>query len=118
MSEFGGLWKHENNQYALVPLKTECGGGIKNGHTRYPSFGGMQKNKTTKKLTCTLPSGRAGWKTCRQSWGFSATENHVVQVVGYKMYNDKWRLTNRKRNTRNAYLRCTINDHVEMLDRK
>ena len=24
MSEFGGLWKHENNQHALVPLKTEC----------------------------------------------------------------------------------------------
>ena len=25
LSEFGGLWKHENNQHALVPLKTECG---------------------------------------------------------------------------------------------
>ena len=22
MSEFGGLWKHENNQHALVPPKT------------------------------------------------------------------------------------------------
>ena len=39
MSEFGGLWKHENNQHALVPAKTECGcpcgGGIENGHIRY-----------------------------------------------------------------------------------
>ena len=47
MSEFGGLWKH-----ALVPLKTECGcpsgGGMKNGHMRYPSYGGTQK-KTRKK---------------------------------------------------------------------
>ena len=46
MSEFGGLWKHENNQHALVPPKTECGcpsaGGIKNGHIRYPSYGGTQ----------------------------------------------------------------------------
>ena len=23
MSEFSGLWKHRNNQHALVPLKTE-----------------------------------------------------------------------------------------------
>ena len=33
MSEFGGLWKHKNNQQALVPPKMECGcpcgGGIK-----------------------------------------------------------------------------------------
>ena len=46
MSEFGGLWKHEHNQHALVPPKTECGcpsgGGIKNGHIRYPSYGGTQ----------------------------------------------------------------------------
>ena len=46
MSEFGGLWKHENNQHTLVHPKTECGcpsgGGIKNGHIRY---GGMQKEK-------------------------------------------------------------------------
>ena len=53
MSEFGGLWKHGNTQHALVPPKTECGcpsgGGIKNGHTRYPSYGGTQKKpkKTT-----------------------------------------------------------------------
>ena len=47
MSEFDGLWKHENNQHALVPPKTECGcpsgGGIKKGHIRYPSsYGGTQ----------------------------------------------------------------------------
>jgi hypothetical protein len=49
MSEFGGLWKQKNNQHALVPPKTECGcpcgGGIKNGHIRYPSYGGTQKKK-------------------------------------------------------------------------
>ena len=40
MSEFGGWWKHENNQHSLVPTKTECGcpsgGGIHNGDIRYP----------------------------------------------------------------------------------
>ena len=38
MSEFGGLWKHENKQHALVPPKTEFGcpngGGITNDHRR------------------------------------------------------------------------------------
>ena len=33
MSEFGGLWEHENIQHAYVPPKTACGcpsdGGIK-----------------------------------------------------------------------------------------
>ena len=47
MSEFGGLWKHENNQHVLVPPETECGwpsgGGLKNGHIRYPFHGGTQK---------------------------------------------------------------------------
>ena len=47
--EFGGLWKHEHNQHALVPRNTECGcpngGGIKNGHICYPSYGGTQKKK-------------------------------------------------------------------------
>jgi hypothetical protein len=52
MSEFGGLWKHENNrQHALEPPKTECGcpsgAGIKNGHICYPSYGGTQKEKKT-----------------------------------------------------------------------
>ena len=50
MSEFGGLYKHENNQQALVPPKTECGwpsgGGIKNSHIRYPSYWRMKGEKT------------------------------------------------------------------------
>ena len=59
MSEFGGLWKNENNQHALVPLKMESGcpsgGGIKNGHRCYPSYGGTHKknqdmNKQTEPL--------------------------------------------------------------------
>ena len=49
MSEFGGLWKYENNQHAFVPPKTECGcrsgGGIKNGDIRSPSYAGTQKTK-------------------------------------------------------------------------
>ena len=49
MPEIGGSWNHENNQHALVPPKTECGcpsgGGIKNDHIRYPSYGGTQKEK-------------------------------------------------------------------------
>ena len=53
MSEYGGLWKHKNNQHALVPPKTECGcssgGGIKNCHILYPSYGGTQKNKNKQK---------------------------------------------------------------------
>ena len=40
MSECSGLWKHENNQHAFVPWKTECGcpsgGGIKNSRICYP----------------------------------------------------------------------------------
>ena len=47
MSECGGLWKHENNQHAIVPPEMECGcpsgGGIKNSHIHYPSYGGKQK---------------------------------------------------------------------------
>ena len=53
MSEFGGIWKHENKQQAVAPLKTECGcpsaGGIKNGHILYPSYGGTQGIKTKTK---------------------------------------------------------------------
>ena len=54
MSEFGDLWKHENNQHALVPLKTECGcrggGGIKNGHMRYPPTEERRKKEKKKNL--------------------------------------------------------------------
>ena len=50
MSELGGLWKHENNQHALVSSpKTECGcpsaGGIKNGHIRYPLLWRNERRK-------------------------------------------------------------------------
>ena len=55
MSEFGGLWKHENHQHTLVPPKKECGclsgGGIKNGHMRYPSYGETQLKKKVAMLT-------------------------------------------------------------------
>ena len=49
MSEVDGLWKHENNQRALVPPKMECGcpngRGIQNGHICYSSYGRTQKKK-------------------------------------------------------------------------
>ena len=51
MSELGGLWKHKNNQHALVPPKMECGcpsgGEIKNGHLCDPPYGGTQKKSTS-----------------------------------------------------------------------
>ena len=54
MSEFGGLWKHKNIQHALVSQKTECGfpsgGGINNGHIRYPL---LLKNAERKKICVT-----------------------------------------------------------------
>ena len=47
MSEFGGLWKHENNQHASP--KTDCGclsgGGIKTVTYATPTMEGTQKNK-------------------------------------------------------------------------
>ena len=59
MSEFGGLRKHKNNPHAPVPPKTECGcpsgGGIKNGHICYPSYGGTQRVKKRKKEIPTTP---------------------------------------------------------------
>ena len=53
MSEFDGLWKHENNQHAFVPPKTNVAAQVapeefKNGH---PSYGGTQK-KREKKRSC------------------------------------------------------------------
>ena len=64
MSEFGGLWKHKNNQHAPVPPNTECGcpsdGVIKNGHIlkktnkpikREREIGGRGEGRTeTKKI--------------------------------------------------------------------
>ena len=55
MSEFGGLWKHVNNQHALVPPKMECGGGIKKrSHTRYPSYGGNERERLSLSLLLLL----------------------------------------------------------------
>ena len=70
MSEFGGLWKDEINQHALVLPKTECGcssgGGIKNGHIRYPSYGGMQKERKRKILGVLFPwRVKSGWNQIR-----------------------------------------------------
>ena len=63
MSEFSGLWKHENNQHALVPLKTECGcpsgRGIKNGHIRYPSM--EERRKKMKKNDVKTFWGSLDW---------------------------------------------------------
>ena len=54
MSELSGLWKPENNQHALVPPKMEygcpSGGGIKNDHIHYPSYGGTLKKQLKLKI--------------------------------------------------------------------
>ena len=56
MSEFGGLWKHENNQHALYPRRrnvaAQVDGGIKNGHIRYPSYRGTQKKREKNRYNC------------------------------------------------------------------
>ena len=57
MSEFGGLWEHENNQPALVPPKTECdcpsGGGIKKRSHTLPL---LRKNAEKKAPIATILS--------------------------------------------------------------
>ena len=79
MSEFGGLWKQKKIQHALVSPKTECGyssgGGIKDGHIRYPSYGRAQKKKKKKK-EITLLDGKAERKKVNTFSGFvtSATK--------------------------------------------
>ena len=49
MSEFSGLWNHENIRHSLVPPKTEygclSGRGITNGHIRYPFYWGTEKKR-------------------------------------------------------------------------
>ena len=55
MSEFGGLWKHENNQHALVLTKMECdcpsGGGIKKqSHTLPPLMEERRKKREETQL--------------------------------------------------------------------
>ena len=55
MLEFGGLWKHENNQHALVPPKTECNvaaqeaGELKTVTYATPSNVGTQKERKKEK---------------------------------------------------------------------
>ena len=54
MSEFGGLWKHKNNQHALVPPKKECGcpsgGGMKTATYATPPM--EERRKKEKPLVC------------------------------------------------------------------
>ena len=71
MSEFHD---YGNTKITSVPLKMECGcpsgGGTKNGHIRYPSYGGMQKK--TKTTADDVPLGilHACWpRTLRGSRG-------------------------------------------------
>ena len=80
MSEFGGLWKHENNQHALVLPKTECGcpsgGGIENGHVRYPSYGGTQKEK--RKVSIKLATAVGQVLRDLESLDFFISLDHLV----------------------------------------
>ena len=70
MSVFGGLWKYENNQNALVHPKTECGcprgGGIKNRHIHYPSYEGTQK-KTSRRWNVAAQVSGGGTNTHKNS---------------------------------------------------
>ena len=54
MSEFGGLWKHVNNQHVLVPPEDgmwlhKWRRNFKNGHIRFPLlYEGTQKKRKEK----------------------------------------------------------------------
>ena len=53
MSEFGGLWKHRNNQHALVPQRQnvaaqEVAVELKMVTYATPSYGGTQKKNQKK----------------------------------------------------------------------
>ena len=86
MSEFGGLWKHENNQHALVPLKTECGcpsgGGMKNGHI--PLLWRNAEKRKKKTLIgagpmVTIARSAANWQNpIHILKGWAATMKHIV----------------------------------------
>ena len=50
MSEFDVLRKHEKTQHALVGLgRAALAAAVKNGHIRYPSYGGTQEEKRKRK---------------------------------------------------------------------
>ena len=110
MSEFGGLWKHENNQHAP---KTECGcpsgGGIKTGHIRYPSYGGTPGEKSDeislksdefglKSAECGLKSDEFGLKSAE--CGLKSDESGLKRSVVFKMPSVVLKVTSFNRGTK------------------
>ena len=81
MLEFGGLWKHENNQHALVPPKTECG---------FPS--GAEELKTVTYATPPREERRKKDRSPGRStggiWQYKAT-NLVLFLLFYKCNQNK-----------------------------
>ena len=68
MSESGELWKHEKNQHALVPPKTECG---------------CQVAEEFKKRSHTLPMEERRGKKEKKKVGPNC--NNSTAVYGYRI---------------------------------
>ena len=103
MSEFGGLWKHENNQHALVPPKTECGcpngGGIKTITYATPPMEerGKKQHKTGEVETeentfdCCFQFSAIAPSGIMSSKSFTETLENVVSVThGMEQLPDMW----------------------------
>ena len=101
MLEFDGLWKHEKtNQHTLVPPKTEwgcpSGGGIKNGHIRYPLLWRNAERKNPCILTLPVVQRISG-NIATQFAGKSPTQpgncragcNLFIQMQNWNTYHAK-----------------------------
>ena len=104
MSEFGGLWKHENNQHELVPPKMEygspSGGGIKNGYMHYPSYGGTQRERE------------------RRLIALSTAQRHKLNTIP-KQKLKKEQIKNNKKNLKEKQIKVEYNaKHAHYIDIK
>ena len=97
MSEFGGLWKHENNQPALVAPKMACGCpsgvGIKNGQICYPSYGRTQKKTPKKDIVALNNSIAYQWYIrkflqCSIRWTEPSPGGHLLLITEQTVYRE------------------------------
>ena len=81
MSEFGGLRKHENNQHALVSLKTECGcpsgGGIKKSCATPPMEERRKKNPQKLRPIAKSGSREPAWPSDKTARAFEGGKLYV-----------------------------------------
>ena len=83
MSEFGGLWKHENNQHALAPpkdgmrLPRPSGGGIKKRSHTYATVPLLYGGTQTKKGRGKKPQAKSGGKNRRTSYMRIRKQSHL-----------------------------------------